>query len=249
MTEVRDAARAAAFNNAALCDAVCRAHAITGRFDNDAWTSPVRTPPLYPDAVTLAPAVDPDSLLARVDAADGCSIKDSFATLPLDAHGFRVLFEADWMVRPPGQDPPRRAAAGDLLWRAVADAAELAAWEDAWGESGTAGRFPASVLDGDLAFLAGYDGDVVMAGVLANHTDGVVGVSNVFTRSGSLVNAWPGLLRAVSRRFPGLPVVGYESGPSLQAALRHGFVATGRLRVWLRVAADVRRGSTAAPAP
>ena len=48
-----DVIAAAARNNAELCDLVSRAHGIDGAFASDAWTSPRRTPPFYPDAVTL----------------------------------------------------------------------------------------------------------------------------------------------------------------------------------------------------
>jgi len=59
-----------------------------------------RTPPLHPDAVSLAAGVDPASLLDRVDAGPGCSVKDSFADVDLAPFGFRVLFEAAWQRRP-----------------------------------------------------------------------------------------------------------------------------------------------------
>jgi hypothetical protein len=45
--------RAAAHNNAEWCDGVCRAHGLPSQFHTDAWVNPHRTPPLYPDAVTL----------------------------------------------------------------------------------------------------------------------------------------------------------------------------------------------------
>jgi hypothetical protein len=45
----------AAANNAEWCDLVCGTHGAQTRFDEDAWTSRTRTPPGYPDAVTLVP--------------------------------------------------------------------------------------------------------------------------------------------------------------------------------------------------
>jgi hypothetical protein len=57
----------AARNNAELCDAVARSHGVVGVFATDAWTASARTPPRYPDAVTLRPGVDAVSLLARID--------------------------------------------------------------------------------------------------------------------------------------------------------------------------------------
>ncbi|WP_312026902.1 hypothetical protein [Streptomyces sp. WAC 06725] len=115
--------RAAARNNAEWCAAVCRAHGVNGEFGDDAWTSSRRTPPLYPDAVTLtdrlAPptSTEPESgrsgtvrpgslspltgLLSRIDTVSpGCSVKDSFACLDLTPAGFEVLFEAQWIHRP-----------------------------------------------------------------------------------------------------------------------------------------------------
>jgi hypothetical protein len=37
----------------------------------------------------------------------------------------------------------------------------------------------------------------------------------------------------VNRLFPSLPVVGYEQGDNLVAAIRHGFAPVGKLRIWL----------------
>ena len=85
---------AAVIDNARWCDLVCATHGIAGRFDEDAWVSARRTPPMYPDAVTLRDDGAVASLLARVDRTAGCSIKDSFATLDLTGAGFRVLFDA-----------------------------------------------------------------------------------------------------------------------------------------------------------
>ena len=57
-----------------------------------------------------------------MDASPGCSIKDSFAALDLSAHGFRVLFDAEWIVRtgaPPAADP------SEPHWQQVRDATAL----------------------------------------------------------------------------------------------------------------------------
>ena len=105
--EDADFVQVAARNNAELCDLVCGAHGVTGVFSADAWTSTFRTPPFYPDAVTLDPAVDALGLLERIDGSQGASVKDSFATLDLGAHGFRVLFGAEWIFR--AADAPARS--------------------------------------------------------------------------------------------------------------------------------------------
>ncbi|GCD38985.1 hypothetical protein OEIGOIKO_06805 [Streptomyces chrestomyceticus JCM 4735] len=49
----------------------------------------------------------------------------------------------------------------------------------------------------------------------------------------------------MSARWPGLPVVGYESGADLEAATANGFRAVGPLCVWWRaVRPDADHGDT-----
>ncbi|WP_435854122.1 hypothetical protein [Streptomyces subrutilus] len=227
---------AAARNNAVWCDAVCRAHGAVGTFGPDAWTSARRTPPLYPDAVTLTRGASPAALVAGIDTrSPGCSVKDSFAALDLGPEGFRVLFEAQWIHRPAG--PAGVVAGPPLAWSAVAGAAELAEWEAAW-DGAAPGLFGPALATGgaagDLVFLAGRSGGRIVAGAVANRTGPVVGVSNLFAHPDTTAGAaWAGTLTAVAARWPGLSVVGYESGDDLDAALRAGFTTLGPLRVWI----------------
>ena len=57
---------------------------------------------------------------------------------------------------------------------------------------------------------------------------------DVQERGASDLDTWPVVLEAVHSLFPLLPVVGYEHGEALAAAVRHGFEPIGPLRVWLR---------------
>jgi hypothetical protein len=41
-------------------------------------------------------------------------------------------------------------------------------------------------------------------------------------------------VRSIAARYPGLPIVGYQSGDELAAARRAGFTSTGPLRVWIK---------------
>ena len=137
----------AAVNNAEWCDLVCETHGAQTRFDADAWTSRTRTPPGYPDAVTLVPHPSVPELLARIDTSVGCSIKDSFASLDLTGYGFRVLFDAQWIVHRGTAVPP---TPDDASWEVVHDRVGLAAWEQAWrGNDGPPGVFRAELLDHD----------------------------------------------------------------------------------------------------
>ncbi|NJP98052.1 hypothetical protein HCN51_52990 [Nonomuraea sp. FMUSA5-5] len=200
---------AAARDNARWCDLMCRAHGIPGTFTDLAWTSQVRTPPFYPDAVTLSPEATAADLLPRIDASPGASVKDSFATL--DLPGFDVLFEAQWIFR----EAPEKAATS---WRVVRDEATLAEWERACGMKDL---FRPALLD-EATIVHAPD---LSAGAVLTATGPAVGVSNVW-------GDWSGVLAAAAGLFPGRPLVGYESDPS--DALRRGFTTIGPLRVWLK---------------
>ncbi|MGW0965003.1 hypothetical protein [Streptomyces sp. NPDC002516] len=230
--------RTAARNNAEWCAAMSRSHGVEGESRDQAWTAPARTPLYYPDAVTLVPGADPAALLARIDTtAPGASVKDSFADLDLRDAGFRVLFDARWIHRPAGEPAGRP----DLDWSVAGDPDTLRAWALAWDDgNGDARLFRPELLDDPATFvLTGRSADGrVGAGAVASRGDHVIGVSNVFARDGGPDAAWPGVLHTVHSLFPGLPVVGYEHGDDLTAALRHGFEPIGPLRVWLHPGQD-----------
>lgn len=95
-----DRLAAAVRENVEWCDLVCRAHGVPTRFDRDVWRAERRSPPFYPDAMTLTPAATAADVLRGIDLSPGCSVKDSFAALDLTAAGFEVLFGAAWIHRP-----------------------------------------------------------------------------------------------------------------------------------------------------
>ncbi|MFZ6003464.1 MAG: hypothetical protein ACOYXM_05960 [Actinomycetota bacterium] len=226
----------AAANNAQWCDIVCRSHGLATRFERDAWTSATRTPPFYPDAVTLEPDARALDLLARIDGSAGCSIKDSFASLDLAPHGFSVLFDAEWVVLPPGADAGPGGGSGPR-WEVVRDGAAFARWERAWrGAEGPADVLRAAVVDDDsVSVLAAVDGGDVVGGAVLNRTGDAVGISNVFAIDGTDASAlWVGCVAQARAMHPCAPLVGYESGAALAVAVAHGFERVGPLRVWQR---------------
>jgi hypothetical protein len=230
-TDEGEAVRSAARNNGEWCAAVCRSHGVPERFEDDAWLAGHRTPPFYPDAVTLVPAVDGAELVRRIDTdAPGASVKDSFADLELPA-GFRLLFDAQWVRRPSG--PP--ATTPVLSWSVVDTPAALHEWAAAWDDGeGNADVFRPALLDEpDVRLLTFRAPDgAVAGGAAANRSADVVGLSNVFGRGVDADEPWAAALQAVAELFPSLPVVGYEHGPDLATVLRHGFRPVGPLRVW-----------------
>ncbi|MFI6502102.1 hypothetical protein [Nonomuraea typhae] len=224
MTDPR--ALAAARNNAEWCDLMSRAHGVTGEFGAGVWRSARRTPPYYPDAVTLDPAATAADVLGGIDAGSGASVKDSFAVLE-PFGGFEVLFEAQWIHR----DAPRDGdLPGEVSWSRVEDAAGLRAWERAWNGGRDADVFRPAILAGAAVLAGRVDGEIACGAVL-NAGDGVAGVSNVFAAGRDVDDAWAGALAMAARLFPGRPLVGYES--DVEPAGRHGFTPVGPLRVWL----------------
>ncbi|MYX28263.1 hypothetical protein GTY75_16700 [Streptomyces sp. SID8381] len=225
---------AAARNNAEWCAVMSRSHGVRGEFGRQAWTAPARTPPYYPDAVTLAPGADAAELLDRIDTeTPGASVKDSFADLDLTRAGFRVLFDAQWIHRPASAP----VTVPEPVWDVVRTPPALRAWQLARaGAADDAALFRPELLDDPATFvLAGRSAEGrVVAGAVASRSERVAGISNVFASAGGAAAAWPGVLHTVERLFPGLPVVGYEHGEDLDAALRHGFEPIGPLRIWLR---------------
>lgn len=223
--------QAAAANNAKWCDLIARSHGLSTRTDRQAWTCQSRTPRMYPDAVTLVRYLPVPDLLGRVDASPGCSVKDSFGALDLEPHGFRILFEADWIARP-AADPMMTSGPG---WRRIVGPADLARWQDAWRpDGGPSDLFRASILDHDwVAVLAAEQDDQIVAGAIATCDPVVAGISNFFACPGSASEPWPGCLAMASALFPGRALVGYQSGDELIRAERNGFERIGQLRVWI----------------
>jgi hypothetical protein len=120
---------------------------------------------------------------------------------------------------------------------------ELAAWERAWGgepanqiDPNQAGLFlPALLTDENIAIIAAYQDQRIIAGAIANCSGAVVGVSNTFVPEGEGERFRAGCLAQVSHAFPGLPLVGYEAGRDLAEMQALGFEVLGPLRIWVKV--------------
>jgi hypothetical protein len=223
----------AAVNNAEWCHTMCQSHGLQAGFDDDAWACSTRTPPNYPDAVTLVPNPSVPHLLSRIDTSVGCSIKDSFASLDLISYGFRVLFDAQWITRT--SNGSQHPGGADQCWGLVRDVDDLALWERAWRRAdGTTDIFHAELLDNDsVAILVARNGDRIVAGAVLNRSSTVVGISNFFTDSGVDSASWSDCLTFAESLFPAARFVGYESDDGLVAARSNGFDKAGPVRIWI----------------
>jgi hypothetical protein len=243
---------AAVANNASWCAAVCGAHGHPGGRGRRLWASPGHGVRFYPDAITLSPEVSAAEVLAVAPLSGAFAVKDSYGTLDLAPAGFLLLIQASWIARPAAAGPasgPADRASSDMDWRQVTSPGELAAWEAAW--AGDVGAGP-PVFTGELladprcAVLAwrrdGADRggatphEGIVAGAIGYAADGVAGISNAFSRVHPGALLFTSLPAAAARLWPGLPVVGYEDGTTLDAARQAGFDAIGDLRIWVRPA-------------
>jgi hypothetical protein len=235
----------AVLNNALWCDTVCRSHGLPGEFHPGLWLNRQPTPRFYPNAVTLAGGSPASQLALIAELAPAAipgrfSVKDSFAALDLSSRGFHILFEAVWLWRRSSQPRPTFNLP-HVGWGRVGDEAGLAAWERAWSHQPERAPNPAprqflpNLLDDDrIAFFAACQGERVVAGVVAFHTEAVVGISNLFAPPQGSRAYWAGCVTAVMDAFPGLPVCDYEHVGDLDQAHAAGFADLGPLRVWVQ---------------
>jgi hypothetical protein len=235
----------AVLNNVYWYCAMFRAHRCAYAIDDLMWSSEAVPPPFHSNLVVLSPVVDLQRVRARLTGLDdalspaGFSLKDSHARLDLADDGYEVLFDANWIWREPCGV---RTASETGAWTVLTSPEQLEAWEEAWwGDARntlagpTTRQFPASLLESPHhRFLARWDGKTVVAGAIANRSPGAVGLSNTFQRDALVFDDWAGLLQCVGDPFPGVPLVGYERGAALDAAMAAGFVPTGPLRIWQR---------------
>jgi hypothetical protein len=187
------------------------------------WLATGTPPPFFPDAVTLKAGVRAARLSSALSNRPRCSVKDSFADVDLTPYGFSPLFTARWIARVP--TPADHDPTG---WSCIADQDALQSWC-------TAAHLPRVLptrLLGHPAvrILARRRDGVIDAGAIANRSDLVVGLSNVFQVGAR--DPWDSIVSALGRYFPDLPVVGYESDSALSAALQAGFGNLGPPRVW-----------------
>lgn len=209
----------AALNNARWCDAVCRAHGHAGRMLPHMWVNAAIVPRFYPNAVTLSvgqTALEEQrstvEILQKSNLPGRWSVKDSFNKLDLSRRGFELLFDARWIrSEMPGEGP-----SSDIVWTREDKGSEGLPFDD-----------PA------FAMFKGRRGFKVVAGFMLYRAEDVVGVSNVVAEAADAPAVWRSLTVLSAQTFPRLPLVGYESGRELKAAVAAGFEAGDKLRVWV----------------
>lgn len=185
------------------------------------WVNAQPVPRFYPNAVTLAyddAALEEQrssiDILVKSNLPGRWAVKDSFNKLDLSRRGFDVLFEASWIRN----TMPVGSPSADIVWQRETESKGVSLPFD----------------DPNFALFAGRRGVEVVAGGMLYRGEGVVGLSNVVADATDAVAVWRSLALLSAQTFPRLPLVGYESGVELQAALDAGFEIGDPLRVWVK---------------
>jgi hypothetical protein len=206
-------------------DALCGVHGVPCGIEESVWCAYAPPPPLHSNAKTVEPRARPDRALAAVPGHG--SIADSFGAFDLTGEGYRLLFEAQWIRRPPPDAGSRHLPAG---WSSVGSASDLRAWTSRQDTRGV--LLPALLQRSAFKVIGRRRGDGYEAGAVLHLGTGVVDISNVWSTSGDL--NWTELVDAASALFPGRALVGYEHGAHLEYASAAGFATLGPQRVWIR---------------
>ncbi|RUS47431.1 hypothetical protein [Cohnella sp. AR92] len=216
---------AAVFNNIRWCEIVCETHGIVGRSTGSAWRTTSKAPAYYPDIITSSNNATVEEIAEMLSNKETASVKDSFANLDLSSLGLGILFEAEWIYHAPLADlksiPPG--------WSQVRTDGDLSDWTLAHGSGNV---IKSSLLEHRDVNIYICEKKGVVGGFIAALGAGVVGISNVFS-NGDLVGLWSDIPQVVSQEFPGIPVVGYEQGTDLRAAIQSGWASLGPLRIWV----------------
>lgn len=218
------ALRAAVDASLSWYDALCALHGVPCGIEDDVWCAHAPPPPLHSNAKTIEPGARPDRALAAV--RDRGSIADSFGEFDLRDEGYELLFEAQWVHRPPPATGSRLVPTG---WERVRTEPQLRAWTSRHDTEAV--LLPALLHRSVFRMLGKRDEGGYSAGAVLHVGTGAVSISNVWSASGL---DWTELVDAAAAEFPGRALNGYERGRDLEDALAAGFTAVGPQRVWVR---------------
>jgi len=223
----------AAQNNADWYAMMFDVHGLRYRRSDIAFLAIDKPPPYHSRMTTVDPLAQEQllQLISQNIHCTGFGVKDAFNCLQLESQGMTALFSANWIYA------DRIQSANTNNWVQIHSLDDLLLWENAWKAGGSPSnqtQFPKPILSRNDVFIwgrrstTGFD-----AGVIANVSTDCVGLSNCFGQ-----DAFPAAAalcaQLASSQPRKLPIVGYERGDDLDAALQSGFTTTGNLRVWVK---------------
>lgn len=215
-------------NNAEWCELVAHSHGVHSQWLGQAWSTTTRMPPFYPNVVSIESGIKKETVAGiAAELPENCAWKDSFAELELGEYGFKVLFEANWIVLTDSLSSEAACSPASF----VTSSGELAEWIAAWGETPIGKTiFLPELLGSKVRFIFCKNGEKISSGLIANHSVNSVGISNCFGDSKEISQC----IRRAYEWAKGLPVVSYGSDVELKEMQDRGFKELGDLRVWVR---------------
>jgi hypothetical protein len=221
----------AILNNAKWCLDVWGSHSLRTMVEDGLYCCPEQVPDFYPNIITTKPGTpDLQCRIANIVAQASpqkLSAKDSYDNCDFASLGFKRLFNAQWIYRNAGNYSQDKTA---LDWYLVKTPQELELWEASWDPREPGGRciFRSALLaKSSISFWMAFSKGKVMAGYVANITDDVVGISNIF-------GAQQECIAHCGVQYADRDIVGYENNLALSNAINLGFEIVGDLSVWIR---------------
>jgi hypothetical protein len=233
----------AAVNNALWCDLICRLHGAPGSFAGWSWRNTGPVPALYPNYVSTSPATAAVQMaeIAELVASSGdceLSVKDSFQSLDLGPLGFEPWFDAEWYHRPV-PTVSARAHTARHGWCQLHAERDLEQWEIAWRAAGFHDDlvpnplFPSLLLkQPGVAVLACVERGNIVAGAIAFHADGTVGLTNFFSAPDIADEQYCACVDFIANLFPSSGIVGYEEPGFAERHAAKQIAMIGQLRIW-----------------
>ncbi|CAH2715363.1 hypothetical protein BACCIP111895_02547 [Neobacillus rhizosphaerae] len=217
----------AVLNNIAWCRIICDTHGIIQTPKGQLWGLLSKAPTFYPEVITANKNATIEEVKYFIENGEVSSIKDSYANLDLSPFDFKILFEAEWIYH---------ASISDLesiqtRWRVITTEKELAQWTIT---SDLENIIKPDLLKREDVKMFIHEKADGISGFIANLSDNVVGISNVFSVGYENESLWRDIAKIVSTEFPGLSMVGYEHNGNLTAAHLSGWKSIGPLRVWIK---------------
>lgn len=203
-------------------------HGTPARAEDGLWIAGGEPPRWHSAAKTLRPDVTVERVVRAVATFAHCAVADSYGTLDLTEAGFRPLFRASWLFRPPHPGLPQPWPQG---WSVLTREAELTSWNAAHDTEGV--LTPPLLQHPRFTFLGRRSGESMVAG----------GVLHVVGEAIELSNSWStedaagdiaSLLACADVLFPGHAMTGYAHGSELVHLRNVGFRPVGPHVVWVR---------------
>jgi hypothetical protein len=177
--------------------------------------------------MTTNKAVTTQEVVEFIGNREILSIKDSFSNIDMSFSGYKILFEAEWICH----EAVSVLVSNSNDWKTIQTEEEVVNWTTACGLEGI---ITADLLRDSEVVIFGKGDLNGEKGFIVNHAAKVIGVSNVFSQNPKSHEHWSEIHQIASTRFPRLPLVGYEHGEDLKAALQIGWKSMGPLRVWIK---------------